>query len=340
MSPTFIPRWRFALVFAAIALGYCGIMARLYDLQIVRNAELTAMVERSRERIDVLRARRGDISDCNGNLLAATRPVIELGVDPEKFRPEDEGRLGEVAKIIGVPVAQLIELCTPTVVSSAQTGEVRKIRWRKLADAISDADYDRVRAVGIPAIYGNRKYVRNYPSGRAAAHLLGYVNKEEASVMGVESQFDYYLRGQDGWRETEIDARRHELIQFAKREIPARDGMNVELTIDLVIQDMVDREAAKLAQIYHPESVVIIVSDPKTGDILGMTNWPDFDPNEYWNYPVENQRNRAITDVYEPGSTFKIVPVAGALDEHLVTPNTMVDCASPAAPYRGRMVNL
>lgn len=340
MSPTFIPRWRFALVFTAIALGYCGIMARLYVLQIVRGPELTAMAEHSRERVDVLRARRGNITDRNGNLLAATRPVIELGVDPEKFRPEDEAKLGEVSKIIGVPVAQLIELCTPAVESSSQTGEVRKIRWRKIADAISDNDYDRVRAVGIPALYGNRKYVRNYPSGRAAAHLIGYVNKEEASVMGIESQFDYYLRGQDGWRETELNARRHELVQFEKREISARDGMNLELTIDLVIQDMIDREAAKLAGLYHPESVVIIVSDPRTGDILGLSNWPNFDPNEYWDAPLENQRNRAITDVYEPGSTFKIVPVAGALDEHLVTPNTMVDCAAPVAAYRGRMVSL
>jgi cell division protein FtsI/penicillin-binding protein 2 len=340
MSPAFIARWRFTIVFAAIALGYCGIIGRLYYLQIVRGHEIALMAERGRERVDILRARRGNITDSKGNLLAATRPVIELGVDPEKMRPEDIAKLPQLAALINVPLADLDEFCKPGIYDGKLPGEVRKIRWRKLVDAISDHDYDKVREIGIPAIYGNRKYVRNYPSGIAAAHLLGYVNKEEASVMGVEAQLDYYLRGQDGWRETETNAARHEMIQFEKREVPARDGLNVELTIDLVIQDIIDREAAKLAETYHPESVVIIVSDPKTGDILGLTNWPTYDPNEYWNAPLENQRNRAITDVYEPGSTFKIVPVAGALDQHMVTPNTMVDCAATTASYRGRIISL
>ncbi len=340
MSPAFISRWRFALVFSAITLGYCGIMARLYLLQVVRGPEIAAMAEHSRERIDVLRARRGNITDRSGNLMAATSPVIELGVDPEKMRPEDEAKLPAVAKILGMDADELSRLCQPGTITSKETGEVRKIRWRKIADAVSDSNYDKIRAAGVPAIYGNRKYVRNYPSGMAASHLIGFMNKEEAAVMGVEGQFDYYLRGQDGWRETEIDARRKEMVQFEKREIAPRDGMNVELTIDLAIQDMADRQAAKLADTYHPESVVIIVSDPKTGDILALSNWPSFDPNNYGSVPVENLRNRAITDVYEPGSTFKIVAVAGALDEHLVTPNTLVDCSASAASYRGRMVNL
>ena len=340
MSPAFIARWRFTIVFAAIALGYCGIMGRLYYLQIVRGHELSLMAERGRERIDVLRARRGNITDSKGNLLAATNPVIELGVDPEKMKPEDFAKLPILAQLLNLPLGTLDELCRPGTYQGNAPGEVRKIRWRKIADEISDRDYDKIRAVGISAVYGNRKYVRNYPSGIAAAHLLGYMNKEENSVMGVEAQLDYYLRGQDGWRETETDARRHEMVQFEKRDVPARDGLNVELTIDLVVQDIVDHEAAKLAETYHPESVVILVSDPKTGDILGLANWPTYNPNEYWKSPLENQRNRAVTDVYEPGSTFKIVPVAGALDEHLVTPNTMIDCGATTANYRGRVISL
>jgi cell division protein FtsI/penicillin-binding protein 2 len=340
MNPTFIPRWRFVIVFVAIALGYCGIMGRLYYLQIVKGHEISLMAERGRDRIDVMRARRGDITDRNGNLMAATRPVIELGVDPERIRPEDIAKLPELAKLINVSMSDLNEFCQPGTNPGSLPGEVRKVRWRKILDAISDRDYDKVRAIGIPAIYGNRKYVRNYPSGAAAAHLIGYVNKEEAAVMGAESQLDYYLRGQDGWRETETDARRHEMVQFEKRDVPARDGLNVELTIDLVVQDIIEREAAKLADTYHPDSIVIIVSDPMTGDILGLTNWPTFDPNEYWNAPVENERNRAITDVFEPGSTFKIVSVSGAIDTHIVTPNTMVNCSLSEVAYRGREVNL
>jgi len=340
MSPAFIARWRFALVFLAIAVGFCGIVGRLYYLQVLKGREIALRAESARERVDVLRARRGDISDIRGNLLAATRPVIELGVDPEGIRAEDEAKLPELARLIGVPLAELRERCAPGIYTSSDLGEVRKIRWRKLADAISDGLYEKVRSLGIPGIYGNRKYVREYPSGIAAAHLLGFVNKEEQAVMGVETQLDYYLRGQDGWREIETDAHRKELAQFEKREVPSRDGLNVELTIDLVIQDMVDREAAQLADKYHPDSVIIIVSNPRSGDILALSNWPTFDPNDYWDSPLDNLRNRAVTDVYEPGSTFKIVPVAGAMEEHLVNPMSLVDCASPTAEYNGRTVKL
>jgi cell division protein FtsI (penicillin-binding protein 3)/stage V sporulation protein D (sporulation-specific penicillin-binding protein) len=340
MSPAFISRWRFAFVFLAIALGYCGIVGRLYCLQILHGDEIAQLAENSREKVDVLRARRGNITDSHGNLLAATQPVIELGVDPERMKPEDEAKLPELARILGMDVEVIRALCAPGVRTNQATGEVRKIRWREIADAISDTDYDRIRALGIKAVYGNRKFVRDYPSGMAAAHLIGYMNKEEDAVMGVESLLDYYLRGQDGWRETEIDARRQELVQFEKRVVEARDGLNVELTIDLVIQDMIEREAAKLAETYHPESIVIIVSDPQTGDLLGLANWPTFDPGRYWEFPLENQRNRAITDVYEPGSTFKIVPVAGAMEERMVVPSSLVDCKSPAADYMGRRVSL
>ena len=324
----------------AIAAGYCGVLGRLYYLQVLKGHEIALMAESARERVDVLRARRGNITDGRGNLLAATRPVIELGVDPEKFRPEDEARLPALARLTGVPLAQLQDLCRPGVYTASALGEVRKVRWRKLVDAISDGDYDKIRALGIPSVYGNRKYIREYPSGPIAAHMLGFVNKEETAVMGVESQMDYYLRGQDGWRETETDARRKELAQFEKREVPSRDGLNVELTIDLVIQDMIDREAAKLADKYHPESVVIIVSDPRNGNLLGLSNWPTFDPNQYWSSPVENLRNRAITDVYEPGSTFKIVAVTGAMEEHIANPDTLVDCNAATAQYEGRTIRL
>jgi cell division protein FtsI/penicillin-binding protein 2 len=359
MSPTFISRWRFVIVFLAIALGYCGIMGRLYYLQIANRQEYISVIEDTRNHVDTLHARRGNITDSKGNLLAATNPVIELGVDPERFlvhpNPPDKKEeraawekkwdkidaenLVALSKIIKISVDDIRKLGERGTYTD-KIGKTQPYRWRKIVDAISDADYGTIRAMDIPGIYGNRKFVRNYPSGCAAAHLVGYVNQEDAAVMGVESEFDYYLRGQDGWRETELDARRHELVQFEKRNVAARDGMNVELTIDLVIQEMIDREAAKLAKEYNPESVVIIVSDPKTGDILGMSSWPTFDPGDYSKYPLENQRNRAITDVYEPGSTFKIVAVSGALDKHLVTPNTMVDCSATAVNYHGRVVSL
>jgi cell division protein FtsI/penicillin-binding protein 2 len=144
----------------------------------------------------------------------------------------------------------------------------------------------------------------------------------------VEKTIDYYLRGQAGWREWERDGRRRELLQYRTREVPSEDGLNVELSIDRMIQDMVERELASVVEEYHPISASIIVSEPSTGYVLAMANAPDFDPNKFNNYEMGNLRNRTMTDVYEPGSVFKIVAAGGALNENLVTGESMIDCST------------
>ena len=180
------------------------------------------------------------------------------------------------------------------------------------------------------------------PGGALAAHVLGYVNREQKAVMGVELAMDFYLSGQDGWRETEYDGKRQEMAQFRKRQIDPADGFHVSLTLDMMVQHVIDLELKKIGAL-RPDGATIIVSDPSTGFILGLGNWPNYDPNEFYNtvkYPVAHQRNLAITDIYEPGSTFKIVPVAAALSEELVSPNLVVDCSLDRVPYQGRMVSL
>ncbi len=339
MSPAFIARWRFAIVFLAIALGYCGIMARLYVLQVVDSDALAAQARTARQRVDVLHARRGNITDARGNLLAATRPVIELGVDPESLRPEDLVKLPELARLLGKSVDELLPAFEiPSEADRAAGGP--RVRWRKLAGGVEDPVYQQILSLKIKGVYGNREYERHYPAGEAAAHVLGFVNKENVAVMGVERLLDFYMRGQDGWRETEKDGRRKELAQFQRREVLPRDGYNAELTIDLVVQDVIEQEARRIVETFKPEGVVIIVSDPNTGAILGLTNWPTFDPNQFWKEPIENMRNRAATDIYEPGSVFKIVPVSASLNEHLVTPWTKFDCGASSVEYKGRTIRL
>ncbi len=335
MTPAFIARWRFGLVFLAIALGYCGIIARLYSLHIVEGEKLAQIAAATRQRLEVIKARRGNILDRRGSLLAATRPVIELGIDPVAFRAEDADKLPQLAALIGAPLEEVQKRAL------ANAGdEAPHVRWRKLADAIDDSTYDKVLKLGIRGVYGNRKYERYYPSGKLASHVLGFVNKEGDAVIGVERLMDYYLRGQDGWRETERDGLRQELAQFERREVPRKDGYNVQLTIDLVIQDIVEAEVERIAETYNPEGVVILVSNPYTGEILAMANWPTFDPNEFWKAPMDHLRNRAATDIFEPGSTFKIVPVGAALNEHIAGPFTMIDCGQDRVEYRGRTVRL
>ena len=344
MSKAFVSTARAALVSTAVAFAFCVLIGRLFYLHVWEQKELQALVESNRKMVQVVEARRGNVVDNRGNLLATTHTRIDLGVDPQSVREADHEKLPELAKLIGKPLADIEKtIATKTRKGSGRAQEVSLIKWASLAKGLDEDTYDAVRALGIKGVYGNRKYSRTYPSGQLAAHILGYVNHEETPVTGVERFFDYYLRGQDGWRETERDGRRRELAQFRAREVDPSDGLNVALSIDLMVQHIVEKEVARLASEYNPKSVSVIVSEPSTGAVLAMANHPTYDPNEFYNtkkYPIESQRNRALTDLIEPGSTFKIVPAAAALNEGIVDPEDMFQTGVARVSYKGRSLRL
>jgi cell division protein FtsI/penicillin-binding protein 2 len=294
--------------------------------------------------VQIIEARRGNVVDNRGNLLATTHTRIDLGVDPQSVRETDREKFTELASLIDQPLEKVIRAIeTKTRKGSDHAQAVSLIKWAYLAKGLDEDTYDKVRELGIKGVYGNRKYSRTYPGGKLAAHVLGYVNHEETPVTGVERFFDYYLRGQDGWRETERDGRRREMAQFRAREVAPADGLNVALSVDLMVQHIVEQEVARLAAEYNPESVSVIVSEPSTGAVMAMANYPTYDPNEFYNtkkYPIDSQRNRALTDLIEPGSTFKIVPAAAALNEGIVAPEDIFQTGVERVSYKGRSLKL
>lgn len=331
----FISPKRFALVACIVAFMFCAVAGRLYYLHVVRSPASVAATDKARNRLDVINARRGEITDARGNIMATSRPVIDLGVDQIAFKntPENVEKLAKIAPLLSMTPQELLAKCVPADGSAPR-------RWEKLADSLPEPVYERILEQKIKGIYGNRKYVRTYPLGRLASHAVGFVNREFAPVSGIERQFDFYMRGQNGWIETERDGKRREQPQFRDRVVNPVDGLNVQLTIDSIIQEMVQRQLAKIAREYSPEFATIIVSDPSTGYILAMGSYPDFDPNDYNKAAPDALRNRAISDQYEPGSTFKIVPVSAALNEGLVGPEDKFDCNAPTATFRGRELRL
>jgi cell division protein FtsI/penicillin-binding protein 2 len=225
---------------------------------------------------------------------------------------------------------------------SDEKGE-RLIRWAKLSESVEESAYALVQKLGIKGVYGSRVYRRAYPHNSLAAHVIGYVNKQGEPAAGIERYADFYLHGRDGWREGERDGLRRELAQFRTREVPAADGYSVMLTLDATVQDIAEREMDYLAKTFQPEKATIIVSDPQTGFILALANYPTFNLNEYNKVPKDEQgamRNIAVADMYEPGSCFKIVAASGALNEGLVTPSTTFDCSLPKVDYLGRSRSL
>ncbi|MEY2882043.1 MAG: hypothetical protein RLZZ15_4423 [Verrucomicrobiota bacterium] len=217
-------------------------------------------------------------------------------------------------------------------------------RWIKLFEDIPPATAAAINELNVHGVYvPPPTYRRVYPHKQLGAHVLGYVNHEEEPVTGLERFADFYLRGQDGWRVGEKDGHRIELAQFRSRDVAPAHGFSVRLSLDANVQDIVERELADLAARYQPEKATIIVSDPRDGFILALANYPAFDPNEYNKVPTEEMRrlnNVALGEVYEPGSVFKIVAAAGALQERLVTPGSSFDCGIDRIDYLGKVRGL
>lgn len=336
MSHLFISRFRLGLVTVGVVAGFGIIIWRLFFLHVHDQERLQQIVSNNRSRSEVTYSRRGNIVDVKGNLLAATRSTIEVGVDPQSFDEDDVLKLKDVAALLDMPLAVLRQSCT----QKYYPGTKRAVRWKKLAEAVDEGVYERIKALKIKGIYGNRKFERVYPGEELAAHVLGFVNKEGTAVMGVERYMDFYLSGQNGWRESERDGRRREMAQFRHREVEPTDGLNVELTLDQMVQHIIEEELERLMEEYAPMAATIIVSEPATGAILGLANVPSFDPNIFWKFPLAAHRNRAVTDLFEPGSTFKVVPASAALNEGLVEPDDTFDANVESLHYRGRRVSL
>jgi cell division protein FtsI (penicillin-binding protein 3) len=384
MSKGFTTSYRIALLATAVIAMFAGLEARLVWLHVVDRDDLLRSVDEARRQLIVDNARRGDIMDRNGALLATSRSIIVLGVDPQFVRNEDRAKLSQLAALIGVNLsdveraymtktrpaadkaeaqagapadAMVITLSAPatapgpatahdidvatkdeTVLDDPDRDGNRPIRWAKLSDQVPESVYAQVLKLGIRGVYGSRVYRRDYPHNEMAAHIIGYVDRQERPVAGMEHYADFYLRGENGWLESEKDGKSRELAQFRTREVPAVDGFNVSLSIDATVQRIVEDELAKIAAQYDPEKATIIVSDPQTGFVLALANYPSFDLNTFNKLPRDEQgrmRNIAVADEYEPGSVFKIVAVSGALNDGLVTTRSEFDCTLEKIDYNG-----
>ena len=206
----------------------------------------------------------------------------------------------------------------------------------------------KLKASKLRSVITERKTARNYPNGSETAQILGYVNSMEVTPVGmakpltvevgeagVEKSMDRYLRGVAGERRIIQDVKRREIPYFRLSDRPARDGYHVVLTVDQGIQHIVEREADALVEKYQPETLQIVVLRPSTGEILAMVSRPTFDPNQRATYESWAVKNRILADTYEPGSTFKIVTVAAALNEKVADLNSTFFCENGEMFYGG-----
>ncbi|MDR2377501.1 MAG: penicillin-binding protein 2 [Puniceicoccales bacterium] len=326
---------RRAFLLSLLVLALYGWIAwKLYFYGILRKKNYRPFVDGTHQVSRGRSARRGAILDRNGTVLALTQPLIEVGVDPFVASPEDRPLWPRLAELLGIGLEDIEAALTRQYI--LKEGKRTKLRWQKLGTLRGEAAHEALQNLRIRGIYGLRRSERVYPCGHVASHVIGFVNREGLAVSGVERALDFFLRGHEGCLSSECDGRRRELAQFRHFEILPQNGANVLLSLDIFIQNAVEALLDRWEQRHHPQGMSVLVSDATTGELLALGNRPSFDPNAYAQAAPDDLRNRAITDCYEPGSVFKIVPVSLGLEWRVLKPEQIFDCSCESVDFGGR----
>jgi cell division protein FtsI/penicillin-binding protein 2 len=318
---------RALIVVVGLSLGFSVLGFRLFDLHVLQHKDLAAQALANCEKVMHRQGRRGEIRDCNGNLLANSQSVRIVFADPSIATSN--------APVIASKLAPLLKMDEATL-TGKMSGSGKYVRLKQKVDEDTVAQINRLKLKGIGF---DDQLLRTYPNGDLASHVLGFVDAEHKGVQGIEASMEQYLQGIAGYEVIERDRKGREIRALRDEEIGPRDGYNVVLTIDQVIEHIAETELEKAMVLNKPTAGVIIVSRPKTGEILAMSCRPTFDPNDPGAAPADARRNRCISDVAEPGSTFKIVVCSGALNEGIVNLNDQFDCENGAFLYAGRILH-
>jgi stage V sporulation protein D (sporulation-specific penicillin-binding protein) len=306
------------VVAAAIALSSVAVMGRLVELQVVDADRLKAKALRQHQQVIEVGGRRGSILDRQGRELAVSVTTSSLYAHPQRVKdPERAARL--LAPVLGRPVSEILGLL----------GSDEPFVWiaRRLDPKVARAIYELNLPVGKgQAIDFQEEPKRFYPQGALAAHVVGFADPDQRGLEGIEHTFDEALSGDSTKFLAVRDARGAMLLQQLRP--PAKRSEDVILTIDLVLQHIVERELDRAMDETGAKAASAILLDPKTGQVLAMANRPAVDPRSYGKSNSEARRNRAVAYLYEPGSTFKIVSASAALEHGTVTPEQRFNCAS------------
>ena len=311
---------------AAIVLWIAGIEARLIYLQIIQHDELVARAENQQLRTVSAPAKRGEILDRRGRVLAYSVDAASIyAVPTEVDEPE------ETAAILCAELDECGDRERQTFVDRLR--QPRAFVW--IRRKVSPEEARRIAEWNLEGIGFLTEDRRFYPNKELAAHLLGYVGIDNQGLGGVESTYDAQIRGRPGKVLIQTDARGR---AFSRIERPATAGATLELTVDKYLQHIVERELRAAVLANRADGGTIIVLDPKTGEVLALANEPTFNPNVFARSQESDRRNRAIQDIYEPGSAFKVVTASAALEEKVVKPDDLIDVSAGMIRFGRRRI--
>ncbi|MEJ6950941.1 penicillin-binding transpeptidase domain-containing protein [Natronospora cellulosivora (SeqCode)] len=306
--PHLLIRKRILFLFLIFFFLIFSLSIRLIWIQVVNNEEYQRKALEQRTRDLAVEPKRGIIYDNKGRELAVSASSETVVAIPYEIKnPENTAR--QLADVLGMNY----ETVFARITRQASAVYVS----RKIPDEIAA----KVRKLDLAGITFTEESKRFYPKNNLASHIIGFAGIDSQGLDGLELSYDNYLRGTPGKIKTERDAAGRHIPDGYQEYVTPNDGYNLYLTIDEVIQFIAERELARAMNDFQISGGTVIVMDPSTGGLLAMANRPDYDPNNFANYAQRDWRNRAISDGFEPGSTFKIITTAAALEEGVVSEN-------------------
>ena len=313
--------WRLVIRGRVVTAGLCfalwavGIEARLVYLQVVSHEELTARAEGQQRRSIEAHPKRGEILDRRGHVLAYS---------------VDGDAIYAVPNQISDALGTTSDLCAALDCSDEMRGDLesrlsRSSLFEYVQRQVPPDAAHRVAELNLPGVGFLPENRRYYPNAELAAHVLGYVGLDNQGLSGIESTYDDEITGRPGKILVQTDARGR---AFSRLERPPTAGATLELTIDKYLQHVAERELARAVREHSAAAGTVVVLDPHTGEALAMANWPTFNPNAFADATTTARRHRAIQDIYEPGSTFKLVTASAALEEGVVSRDERFDVSA------------
>ncbi|MGE5245240.1 MAG: penicillin-binding protein, partial [Betaproteobacteria bacterium] len=325
--------WRATLrrrVFAAavlFGLWTGGIEARLVYLQVFRHADLLARQERQQLHTIPAPAERGDILDRNGRVLATSVDADSIYAVPSEI---------DDAAAVAAKLCAAFRDCTRKERESLVERLSRQRAFAYVRRQVSPDEAHRVADLDLDGVGFIKESRRFYPNRQLAAHLLGYVGIDGTGLAGIEAAYNSQISGKPGTILIQTDARRH---AFSRAERPPTSGSTVELTIDEYLQYITERELHRGIVENHAAGGSAVVMDPHTGEILALANEPTFNPNVYRDFDDAARRDRAVQDLYEPGSTFKLVTASAAIENRVLPLDAMIDTSPGLVKIGSRVVH-
>ena len=315
--------WRYRLVFFGIVFLFLLVVARLFYWQVVKASELSLLGQQQYGTTTTITPRRGEIETSDGFPIAANKITYQVFANPKEI-----GNKGEVAAVL----ASTLQVDIATISASLALDKF----WVPIKSNVDAKTKQQLEQLKLPGVGFNDQYQRFYPEASMAAQLLGFVGKDnngnDKGYFGLEGFYDRLLSGKGGLAVEVHDAFGRPILAKMNDATAETDGANLILNIDRSIQFLAEQKIKEGVEQYGAASGMVGIMDPKTGAILAMATYPNFDPRSYQDYSDVLYRNGFVSDLYEPGSTFKPLVMSAALNSKLVTPDTKCNaCAGPVS---------